>query len=288
MKNTHLTATAAAVAEAVEKFDACRPDEAIARLERHAAEAGPLSPEETLWVSNNLAAFARQLGRLDEARRIHKEAARLADDERIDPRRRGQFHNGYAATLFALGEPRRDTELLRAAIIEYTAASYYYEVALEYRLRALAENNLALVKAMLGCFDEALRHVVTALGSCPGNDEVLTQVEDTQAVIALEAGRPEEALSAARAAERHARRLGNKRLIEMCLKTSRRAEAACLRELEERRIRGVLEACEWSLTRAFPCLGFNSREALTNHLKRHFPRLEAERRNRSVTSSDGA
>lgn len=284
MKKTHLTKTEEAIADAVGKFDACRHEEAIADLERYRDTAIGLSPEESLAISNNLAAFSRGLKRFDEALRIHEDAARLADDETIAPRRRGQFHSGYAATLYAMGAPTRDEELLRAAIIEYTAAAVYYERAYEYLLRASVENNLAVIKAMLGLFEEALDHVANALGSCGDDEATIIQVIDTKALIAIEAGDPRRAVTLSREAEARARLLKNERLIRMCLKTSHRAEAAVLLAEEEKDILETLERCGWNLTHVSQVLGFNSLQAFKQHLRRHFPRIDAMRVNRSVQS----
>jgi tetratricopeptide (TPR) repeat protein len=280
MKNTHPTKTAAIIAEAVELFDACRHEEAIARLNRYRAEAGCLTPEDTLAVNNNLATFWYELNRFDEALRIHRESAPLADDENIDPRRRGQFHNGYATTLHALGDHD-------GALIEFAGASVRYNEAGEHRLRANVHNNIAVVLTELGRFDEALDHLARSLGSCPADEAVITQVEDTHALVALAQGDPERAVDISRKAEARARRLGNERLIRMCLKTSMRAEAAVLHAEEAKDILAALERCGWNLTHVARAMHYNSREAFKHRLRRHFPEIDELRRNRIVPVKKG-
>lgn len=288
--NAHdlLTASDAANTEADRLFKACRPDEAVARLSTFLAEyRDRLPPCELLRVGANLAAFERGRGDYRRALRIHREAAALADAcHATDPDRCGMFYNGLGLTWLALlGE---DPEADDRAIESFTAASFYYSAAGEHRKFAFAENNLAVVHAEAGRVEQAMEHAVNALGSCPTDEVVRGQVDDTLALIALAAGDAARALDFAHASVERLRGVGQLNILIKSVQTSVRAGRAYLRELEERRIREVFDACGWSLTRAFPLLAFNSRQALELHLKRHFPRLYEERRNRSVASPDGA
>jgi tetratricopeptide (TPR) repeat protein len=196
------------------------------------------------------------------------------------------FCNGLGLTYLKLMP--EDPDAGDRAIESFTAASVFYEAAGQWRMKAHVENNLAVVHAEAGRVDAALEHVALALRSCPADEEVLAQVEDTRALIALAAGDAERALEHSRAAEARARRVGNLRLVAMCVKTSRRAEDAYLHAMEEASLRAMLDACGWNLTRAARCLGFNSLHAFKNHLRRKFPRLDAERLNKRVQSKPGA
>ncbi|MCA1615032.1 MAG: hypothetical protein LC795_15550 [Acidobacteria bacterium] len=165
----------------------------------------------------------------------------------------------------------------------FDGASVCYEAAGDWRKKADVENNLAVLHAEAGRVEQAMEHVALALGSCPADEEVAAQVEDTRAIIALAAGDAGLAVDFAYSSVTRLRRLDNADLLVRSAQTLVRAGRAYHAELEEARLRAVLVACEWNLKRAARPLGFNSREALTNHIMRKFPRLDAERRNRTVT-----
>lgn len=275
------TITDRAIGEAVRLWTACRYDEAARHLEEFLAAGHDLDDEELVRARNNLAMVERARGRYREALAIHLDTAHLAfAPSRVSALVRGKSHNGLALTRQHLGEPD-------AAIIEFTAASHYYTEAGEYRLAADVENNLAVLHAEAGRADKAMEHAANALGSCPADETVRAQVEDTLALVELAAGRPEIAIDFAHSSIRTLRRLGNERLLVESTKTLVRAGRAYLRELEERSIRETLDACGWNLTRAARCLRM-SREAFKHHLRRRFPRLDAERRHRTVPATDGA
>ena len=278
MEKTHATLTDQANADALALRKACRFEEAAARLLAFLDAGHPLTAVEQLRTRNNLAMLARDRGLYRAALSIHSEAEPYADACR-DPLVRGKFHNGRALTHQKLGDPD-------AAILEFTAAAYHHEKAGAHRERADIENNLAVILVEAGRVAEAMEHLALALGSC-ADEAVRAQYEDTRALIALAAGDGRTALEFSYASVERLRRVGDAPLLAQSARTLVRAGRAYLRELEERRVRETLEACEWSLTRAYPCLGFNSRQALENHLKRNFPRLDEERRNKSVASPDG-
>jgi tetratricopeptide (TPR) repeat protein len=276
------TATDRANAEALEHWRRRRSEEASALLDAHLAAGHALTAAEQLRTRNNLAMFARERGDYAEALRVHDEAEGFADACRgTDPLLAGRFHKGRANTHQALGDPD-------AAIIEFTAASYYYEAAGAWRLKADVENDLAVLHAEAGRIEEALEHLAVALGSLPPDEEALATYEDTRALIALAEGSAERAIDFSYSSVTRLRRLGDDRLLVRSVKTSVRAGRAFLLEQEERRIRETLEACKWNLTRAARCLNFNSLQAFKNHLRRKFPRLDAERLNKSVQSPGGA
>ena len=275
-KETHTAATPTdrANAEAVRLWGACRYEEAARLLEDFLAAGRRLTAVEQLRTRNNLAMFARARGDFEGAARIHAEAEPFADACR-DPLVRGKFHNGRALTHMNLGRPDE-------AIIEFTAASVYHEQAGEWALKREVENNLAVLHAEAGRVGEALEHVALALRSGPADEAARAQMEDTRALVALAAGDARAALDFSNSSVRRLLALDEPRLLAASVKTSVRAGGAYLRIEEEKSIRAVLTSCGWSLTRAYPLLGFNSRQALQHHLRRHFARLYAERRNRSV------
>jgi tetratricopeptide (TPR) repeat protein len=281
MTDTHTT-TAEVVAEAEELRRARLYEAAIDLLNKYRARTEPLPSEDALWVSNNVAVNQRRRGRYDEALREHMGVAALADDESIDPRRLAQYHNGYGITLDVLGGESRDAELLDRALVEYAAALYYYEEAGQHRLAANTENNIALVMAKLGRFEEALGHLARARVSCPADEAVRAQVEDTHALIAIEAGDRERAARFAIASVLRLLDLDEPDYLSKSMETLERAAAFWGRADKVARIRAVLESVNWNVTRAASILGYN-RMAFKNHLRRHFPEVDKERRNKSVS-----
>jgi tetratricopeptide (TPR) repeat protein len=276
--HTVLTPTDTANAEALKLWDECHFEEAAAHLEAFLEAAHDLTPVEQLRTRNNRAMFARARRDFREALRIHNEAEPFAD-ACADPLVRGKFHNGRALTRQNLGD--RDE-----AIIEFTAASIYYQEAREHGLVADVENNLAVLHAEAGRPAEAMEHLAVALGSCPPGEAGLAQYEDTRALIALAAGDARAALEFSNSSVGRLLPLGDNRLIVESVRTSVRAGRAFLHDQEEAHVRETLGACRWNLTRAAHRLGFNSRQALENHLRRNFPALDEERRNRSVASRE--
>lgn len=281
-KATHAavqTASDVANAEADALFKACRFDEAVRLLSTFLDETPDLPPAEELRAKANLAAFERGRGDYRRALEIHKEAAPLLDVcHRDDPKRCGMFSNGLGLTYLRL--MRDDPKAEDLAIYWFTAASAYYEAADEWGLKRDVENNLAVVHAEAGRAARAREHLANVFGCGPIDEAVRGQVEDTQALIALAEGDVMRARAFARASVERLEGVGDLRILTCSERTLVRVERAYLRELEERAVRGVLDACEWNLTRAARCLGFNSREAFKNELRRKFPRLDDERRAR--------
>ena len=280
-----LTASDATNKEADEHFRACRPDEGVRLLEAFlAGHRDALPPEELLRTHANIAAYERARGDFRKALRVHLDVAALADAcHHISPRRCGQFHNGLGLTYLALFD--EDPTYDDRAIESFTAAGYYYNKAGAYDMVAAAENNLAAVHVRAGRVKEALAHLANAYGSCKAHGEaMLGQFEDTRAQIALAAGDPHLAREVARISVARLEGVGQLNILIKSQKTLARAERACLSELEGRRIREVLDACRWNLTHAAAALGL-SRQAFKLHLKRKFPGLDRERRNKSVSSS---
>jgi tetratricopeptide (TPR) repeat protein len=280
MEKTHTAATPTdrAIAAAVALWKDCRHAEAVASLRAYLAAGPDLTAVERQRLLSNVGMIERARGRLDESLEAYLEAARL-DAVSRDPLVNGKCYNGLAATRLALGDGD-------GAIEGFTAASVYYEQAGAWDLKRDVENNLAVLHAEAGRPAEAMEHVARALGSGPLSDKVRAQIEDTRALVALAAGDARAALDLSNSSVSRLLRLDEPRLLAASVRTSVRAGGAFLRIEEEASLRAVLADCGWSLTRAAGVLGFNSREALTQHLKRHFPRLVEERRNRSVTSSD--
>jgi hypothetical protein len=284
---TAQTVSDAANAEADAHFKACRPDEAVRVLDEFLDAGHALPAEELLRTRSNLATYELRRGNAARALEALRAASSLVDEcRRTAPKMCGRFANALGATYLELKGDVADAEDL--AIYWFTAASVFYEAAYEKRLQADVENNLAMVHVRARRVRRAMEHAANlmgiAVGSRPADEAVLAQYEDTRAQIALAEGDARRALDLANSSVRRLLNLNEPRLFKMSVETSMLAENAYLLDEEGKRIREVLDASDWNLTRAAHCLGFNSLQAFKHHLRRRFPSLEAERVNRSVQS----
>ncbi len=80
-------------------------------------------------------------GRLNDALRILSDLAPVLE-ESANYALKGKFHNQLGCVLVSLGKTERRPDYKDRAIIEYTAASHYFELAGHTAYRASAENNL--------------------------------------------------------------------------------------------------------------------------------------------------
>jgi len=78
---------------------------------------------------------------LHEAMRLYSEAAPLLDRSE-DHALKGTFHNGYGSVFQRLATPENREDYLDRALMEYTAASFHFELAGNTRFLARVENNL--------------------------------------------------------------------------------------------------------------------------------------------------
>jgi transcriptional regulator with PAS, ATPase and Fis domain len=115
---------------------------------------------------------------------------------------RGRFHNELATTLKNLGVIEKREDYIDRALVEYSAASYYFEQAGHISYRAAVENNLGRLFLALARFSEAQEHLNSArLLFTSVKDIVHTaQVDDTRARALLAEGRNLEAERVVRSA----------------------------------------------------------------------------------------
>ena len=78
---------------------------------------------------------------LHEAMRLYNEAAPLLDRSE-DHALKGTFHNEYGLVFRQLAAPENREDYLDRALMEYTAASFHFELAGNTRFLARVENNL--------------------------------------------------------------------------------------------------------------------------------------------------
>src|SRR5256886_3580325 len=95
---------------------------------------------------------------LHEAMRLYSEAAPLLDRSE-DHALKGTFHNGYGSVFQRLATPENREDYLDRALMEYTAASFHFELAGNTRFLARVENNLGYLFFTLGKYEEAHKHL---------------------------------------------------------------------------------------------------------------------------------
>ena len=87
------------------------------------------------------------------------ERARPIFDAKEDAVSKGRFHNQLALVLRNIGSDENRNDLLEAALIEYAAASGYFEQAGHSRYVARVANNVGHLLFRLGRYDEAIQHM---------------------------------------------------------------------------------------------------------------------------------
>ena len=128
--------------------------------------------------------------RYDDALVLLTRHAQLFDDG-VTHALRGGFHNHLALVLRHLGSVEGRGEYFDRAIIEYTAAIYYYEHARHEQYVAVIENNLAFLLYKLGRHADAHEHLDRSQVILTRLKDVgmLAQVDETRARVLVAEGR---------------------------------------------------------------------------------------------------
>lgn len=132
--------------------------------------------------------------RPDEALKFLEEAAPLVDRS-DNVLLRGKFHVERATTLKNLGLARDEARFFDSALIDYAAASFYFEQAGHERYRARVENNCGMLYLQMEKFADAHEHLDKALGffEVLGDKGAVAQVRESKARAFLGEGRYGEA-----------------------------------------------------------------------------------------------
>src|SRR5437588_7848533 len=144
-----------------------------------------------------------QSQQLHEAMRFYDEAAPLLDRSE-DHALKGTFHNGCASVFQRLATPENREDYLDRALMEYTAASFQFDLAGNSRYLARVENNLGYLFFTIRKYDEAHKHLDRArhLFFALNDAGAVAQVDDTRARTLLAEGRVSEGERVARYAVR--------------------------------------------------------------------------------------
>jgi len=140
---------------------------------------------------------------------------------------KGKFHHGFAFLLRNLGAAEQRQDYIDRALIEYAAASFYFEQAGLTRYQACVENNLGFLYGTIGRFVDAHEHLdrAQALFTTLRDSVHLAQVDETRARVMLAAGRVAEAEKLAKAAVRTLEKGGEQSLLAEALTTQGTAQA---------------------------------------------------------------
>jgi len=132
--------------------------------------------------------------RFHDALRIYAEAAPLIE-KNDDPILSGKFHHCFGTLLKKLGVAEQCQDYIDRALIEFAAASFYFEEAELTRHQASVENNLGFLYFTIGKLAEAHEHLdrAQALFTSLRDRVHLAQVDETRARILLAEGKIVEA-----------------------------------------------------------------------------------------------
>lgn len=179
-------------------------------------------------LDNDLKALALMRGaiveksanRYNDALRLYMEAAPLFEECGSDSLK-GKFYNGFANVLVNLARLEQRDDYIDRALIEYEAASFYFEQARHTRYQACVENNLGFLFGTIKKFREAHQHLDRAQVLFTSlKDSVHTaQVDDTRARVLLAEGRVLEAEKIVRGAVQILERGGEQSLLAEALTT---------------------------------------------------------------------
>lgn len=141
--------------------------------------------------------------RFNDALRIYGDAASFVEESR-NATLKGKFHLLFGTLLKNLGAAENRKDYTDRALIEFAAASFYFEEAELRRHQACVENNLGFLFGTLGKFHEAHEHLdrAQALFTTLKDGVHLAQVDETRGRVMLAEGRVVEAEKTARAAVR--------------------------------------------------------------------------------------
>jgi CheY-like chemotaxis protein/Tfp pilus assembly protein PilF len=174
-------------------------------------------------ILSRLAVVESASGRYIEALRILTDSAGLFDEISNDALR-GKFHSSLACVLTCLARAERRTDYIDRAIIEYTAASHYFDQSGHARNRARAENNLGFLLYTVGRYQTAHEHLDHARRLFVGARDKgsIAQVDETRACVLLAQGMARKAERVIREAVRTLESGGEQALLAEALTTQGR------------------------------------------------------------------
>src|SRR5215210_6169737 len=167
-----------------------------------------------------LAIVEGSLKRYNDALRIDLEAAPLFDKSPNNAHK-GKFHNQFGFVLKNLGAMEKRQDYIDRALIEFAAASFYFEQAGHRRYQGCVENNLGMLFGTARNFPEAHEHLDHAQALFTGMKDIARTagVDETRARVLLAEGRTAEAERLVRSAVQTLERGGEQSLLAEALTT---------------------------------------------------------------------
>jgi CheY-like chemotaxis protein/tetratricopeptide (TPR) repeat protein len=167
-----------------------------------------------------LAAVEGSIKRYNDALRIDLEAAPLFDKS-TNNAHKGKFHNQFGFVLKNLGAMEKRQDYIDRALIEFAAASFYFEQAGHRRYQGCVENNLGMLFGTARKFPEAHEHLDRAQALFTGMKDIARTagVDETRARVLLAEGRTAEAERLVRSAVQILERGGEQSLLAEALTT---------------------------------------------------------------------
>lgn len=161
-------------------------DEARVMLQGVLSRLGNIDSEVKAIALLRSAIVEKSAKRYNDALRIHTEASPIfkkCSDYLI----RAKFHNEFAILLSHLSAAEYREDYVDSALIEYEAASYYFEQVGHTRYQACVENNLGFLFGTISKFTEAHEHLdrAQALFTSLKDSVNLAQVDNTRAEVLL-------------------------------------------------------------------------------------------------------
>jgi tetratricopeptide (TPR) repeat protein len=169
---------------------------------------------------SRLATVERTAKRLNDALRLLNEAIPLIEKSN-NHTLKGKFYNQLGLVLRNLAATEHREDYMDRALVEYAAASYYFEQAGHARHQARVENNLGFLFGTIKRFPKAHEHLdrAQALFTSLKDKTHIAQVDDTRAGVLLAEGRASEGEKLSRSAVQILETSGQQSLLAEALTT---------------------------------------------------------------------
>ena len=201
-------------------------DEARVLLRNALNRLGEASTDLKCVALLRVATVEGSANRFYDSLRIYEESSSLIERSE-NLALKGKFHHFFGTLLRKLGGAEDRQDYIDRALIEYAAASFYFEQAGLSRYQGCVENNLGFLFGTIGKYVEAHEHLdrAQALFTTLRDAVHLAQVDETRARVMLAAGRVSEAEKLAKSAVRTLEKGGEQSLLAEALTTQGIAQA---------------------------------------------------------------
>ena len=157
-------------------------DEARITLDDALARLGNLDSEQRLRGILNKAIVEQVSNRPQDALKLLHQSASLFETS-SNHSLKGKFHLEFATVLKNVGLAEQRNDYIDRALVEYAAASFYFEEAGHKRTHGVVENNLGFLFVHLGRLADAHEHLTRARSVAVSLKDrgMIAQIDDTRA-----------------------------------------------------------------------------------------------------------